>query len=157
VAISTSEIFNTEGIQLPKDAFVVIVKTAWNAAQVDELTKAAVQTLKSKSVDYEVIEVPGAFEIPFAIQNCWNKGKKPHAFIALGCVIRGGTPHFEYVCRAVTDGISQLNLMLPVPTIFGILTVDNIRQANERIGGEHGHKGTEAAVTALKMIEISLQ
>ena len=70
-------------------------------------------------------------------------------------MIRGGTPHFDYVCKAVTEGVVQLNLLLPVPTIFGILTVDNEEQANERIGGAHGHKGEEAAVTAMKMISLS--
>jgi 6,7-dimethyl-8-ribityllumazine synthase len=70
-------------------------------------------------------------------------------------VLRGDTPHFEYICRAVTDGILQLNLSLPIPTIFGVLTVDNEQQALERIGGSHGHKGEEAAITALKMISIS--
>jgi 6,7-dimethyl-8-ribityllumazine synthase len=69
-------------------------------------------------------------------------------------VIRGGTPHFDYVCRAVTDGILQLNLTLPIPVIFGVLTLDNEDQAWERLGGPHGHKGEEAAVTALKMISI---
>jgi 6,7-dimethyl-8-ribityllumazine synthase len=67
-------------------------------------------------------------------------------------VIKGDTPHFDYVCKAVTDGVVQLNLMLPVPTIFGVLTVDNQQQADDRVGGKHGHKGEEAAVTALKMI-----
>ncbi len=78
----------------------------------------------------------------------------PNAFIALGCVLRGDTPHFDYVCKAVTDGVVQLNLILPVPTIFGVLTVDNQQQADERIGGKHGHIGEEAAITALKMISI---
>ena len=73
----------------------------------------------------------------------------------MGCVIRGGTPHFEYVCKAVTEGVMQLNLLLPVPTIFGVLTVDNEDQAKERIGGTHGHKGEEAAVTAIKMISLT--
>ena len=101
------------------------------------------------------ITVPGAFEIPFAIKNYWEnagKKKKPDAFVALASVIRGDTPHFDYVCKAVTDGVVQLNLLLPVPTIFGVLTVDNEEQAKERIGGKHGHKGEEAALTALKMI-----
>jgi 6,7-dimethyl-8-ribityllumazine synthase len=70
-------------------------------------------------------------------------------------VIRGGTPHFDYVCKAVTDGVTQLNLSLPIPTIFGVLTVDNEEQAKERIGGIHGHKGEEAAVTAVKMISMT--
>src|SRR5580658_6149866 len=100
----------------------------------------------------------GAFEIPFGIRAYWDVHKyrddRPQAFIALGCVLRGDTPHFEYVCRAVTDGILQLNMTLPLPTIFGVLTVDNQQQADERIGGKHGHKGEEAAVTALKMIAL---
>ena len=101
--------------------------------------------------------MPGAFEIPFAIHDHWRKSgkkKRPDAFIALGCVIQGDTPHFEYVCSGVTNGISQLNVMLPVPVIFGILTVNDEKQARERIGGAHGHKGEEAAITALKMISL---
>jgi 6,7-dimethyl-8-ribityllumazine synthase len=70
-------------------------------------------------------------------------------------VIKGDTPHFDYVCRAVTDGVLQLNLRLPVPTIFGVLTVDNEQQAIERIGGKHGHKGREAAAATIKMISIA--
>jgi 6,7-dimethyl-8-ribityllumazine synthase len=102
--------------------------------------------------------VPGAFEIPFVIRRFWQthkKKKRPDAFIALGCVIRGETPHFDHICNAVTKGVLALNLELPVPTIFGVLTVNNEEQANERIGGTHGHKGKEAAIAALKMISIS--
>jgi len=73
----------------------------------------------------------------------------------LGCVIRGETPHFDYVCQSVTQGVTLLNTRLPVPVIFGVLTVENMRQAQERLGGMHGHKGEEAAVTALKMIALS--
>ncbi|MEI9958511.1 MAG: 6,7-dimethyl-8-ribityllumazine synthase [Ferruginibacter sp.] len=69
-------------------------------------------------------------------------------------MLRGDTPHFDYVCKAVTDGVVQLNLSLPVPTIFGVLTVDTQEQIDERTGGKHGHKGEEAAVTALKMIAL---
>ncbi len=99
--------------------------------------------------------VPGAFEIPFAIKNYWEscgKKKRPHAFIALACIIRGDTPHFDYICKAVTEGVVALNLSLPVPTIFGVLTVENEQQAEDRLGGKHGHKGKEAAITAVKMI-----
>jgi 6,7-dimethyl-8-ribityllumazine synthase len=101
---------------------------------------------------------PGAVEIPFAIKNYWEstgKKHKPDAFIALGCVIKGDTPHFDYVCKMVADGVLQLNLLLPVPSIFGVLTVNTEEQAMERIGGKHGHKGEEAALTALKMITLS--
>ena len=79
----------------------------------------------------------------------------PEAIIAFGAVIRGGTPHFEYVCKAVTEGITQLNVTLDIPVIFGVLTLDNEQQAWERLGGVHGHKGEEAAITALKMIQLN--
>ncbi|HEX6192661.1 MAG TPA: 6,7-dimethyl-8-ribityllumazine synthase [Chitinophagaceae bacterium] len=148
------------GIQNIKDACIVLVKTEWNAAIVDELEKGCVEELQRQSVKkIIVLTVPGAVEIAFAIKTYWDnanykKSKHPHAFIALGCVIKGDTPHFDYVCRSVTDGVTQLNLSLPVPTIFGVLTVNDDTQARERIGGSHGHKGQEAAVTALKMISL---
>jgi 6,7-dimethyl-8-ribityllumazine synthase len=157
--VSNSKLLENKAGILKKDAFIVLVKTEWNAAITDELEKGCRNELQKQKVKKIItITVPGAFEIPFAIKNYWtNAGKKnkPDAFVALGCVIRGGTPHFEYVCRAVTDGVVQLNLNLPVPTIFGVLTVDNEEQARERIGGKHGHKGEEAAVTAAKMILLN--
>lgn len=144
---------------LKKDACVVLVKTEWNAAIVDQLERGCIAMLEKHKVKKIItVTVPGAIEIPFAIKSFWdnnNKKKKPDAFITLGCVIKGDTPHFDYVCKAVTDGVVQLNLSLPVPTIFGVLTVDNEEQAIERIGGKHGHKGEEAAITALKMIALS--
>jgi 6,7-dimethyl-8-ribityllumazine synthase len=171
--IANSKLLNT-GIPHVKDACIVLVKTEWNMAIVNELEKgcrAMLQKLQVKNVI--TVTVPGCFEIPFAIKRYWEKSGKKNlpaapslklqrskagrqgiadAFIALGCVVRGDTPHFDYVCKAVTDGVLQLNLLLPVPTIFGVLTVDNEQQAQERIGGKHGHKGEEAAITALKMI-----
>jgi 6,7-dimethyl-8-ribityllumazine synthase len=159
MALSTTDITTLSGIQLTKDACIVIVRTEWNAPIIDLLEEGCREILDEQGVCFKVINVPGAFEIPFAIKNYWDNHKykddKPHAFIALGCVLRGDTPHFDYVCKGVTDGIIQLNLSLPVPTIFGILTVDNQLQADERTGGKHGHKGKEAAVTAIKMIALS--
>ncbi|HAZ92878.1 MAG TPA: 6,7-dimethyl-8-ribityllumazine synthase, partial [Chitinophagaceae bacterium] len=132
------------------------VYTAWNQSVVNELLAGAKKILANKKVKYILVEVPGAVEIPFAINSYWNKmSKKPDAFIALGCVIKGDTPHFDYVCTSITNGITQLNITLPVPVIFGVLTVNNLRQAKERIGGKHGHKGEEAAATALKMISLN--
>lgn len=146
------------GILNVQDACIVLVKTEWNAAIADELEKGAITELQKHPIKKIItITVPGAVEIPFAIKSFWentDKKKRPDAFIALGCVVRGDTPHFEYVCKAVTDGVVQLNLSLPVPVIFGVLTVNNDEQAKERIGGKHGHKGEEAAVTALKMISL---
>ncbi len=140
-----------------KNASVIVIRTEWNAGIVDELFAGCKKILIANKIEFRDFLVPGAFEIPFAIKNCWNQtGKrKPAAFIALGCIIKGETPHFEYICRAVTNGIATLNLELPVPVIFGVLTVDNPDQARERIGGIHGHKGEEAADTALKMISFS--
>ena len=156
--VAKSNLLNNGAGILKNDACIVLIKTEWNAAVVDELQRGAEKELKKQGVKkIIVITVPGAVEIPFAIKSYWensNKKKKPDAFIALGCVIKGDTPHFEYVCKIITDGILQLNLSLPVPTIFGVLTVNNDEQARERIGGKHGHKGEEAAVTAIKMITL---
>ena len=146
------------GILKAKDACIVLVKTEWNASIVDELERGCITELQKHNVKKIItITVPGAFEIPFAIKNYWESAKKknkPDAFIALGCVIRGETPHFDYIAKAVTEGIVHLNLMLPVPTIFGVLTVENELQAKERIGGKHGHNGERAAITAIKMISL---
>src|SRR5436190_12084986 len=144
------------GILNVQDACIVLVKTEWNAAIVDELEKGTIAELQKQKVKKILtVTVPGVVEISFAIKAFWKnieKKKRPDAFIALGCVVRGDTPHFDYVCKAVTDGVVQLNLSLPVPTIFGVLTVDDKEQAKERLGGKHGHKGEEAAITAVKMI-----
>ena len=145
-----------KGIPTIKDAFVVIVKTEWNARIVDKLESGCKKILKANGVKIKTIVVPGAFEIPFAINIYAQKSKTPaDAFIALAAVIRGDTPHFDYVCQGITDGVLQLNLSLNVPTIFGVLTVENEHQAKERIGGRHGHKGEDAATTAIKMIAIN--
>lgn len=157
--VTNSTLFHdTESIRQLTDALVVLVKTEWNAAIVDELENGCVKLLHQNGLRTVTLIVPGAVEIPFAIQHYWNSVKKkdrPAGFIALGCIVRGDTPHFEYVCQAVTTGVTGLNLSLPVPTIFGVLTVNTQQQAEERIGGIHGHKGEEAAITVLKMILLS--
>jgi len=159
MAAANENLYNFNTGILPKNACIVIVHTEWNSEIVNKLLEGCIAKLKHFDMNnYKIVSVPGAFEIPFAIKNFWetyqNKFEKPQAFIALGCVLRGDTPHFDYVCKAVTDGVLHLNLILPVPTIFGVLTVDNEEQAKERIGGKHGHKGEEAAITALKMISL---
>ncbi|MFZ1264353.1 MAG: 6,7-dimethyl-8-ribityllumazine synthase [Chitinophagaceae bacterium] len=150
---------NTSTGILKKNACIVLIKTEWNASVVDQLERGCIAILEKQGVQkIIVLTVPGAFEIPFGIINYWEntpKKKRPDAFIALGCVIKGDTPHFDYVCKAVTDGILQLNLRLPVPTLFGVLTVNNEQQAKDRIGGKQGHKGEEVAVAAIKMIAYS--
>lgn len=159
MATVNESLFNFNPGLLSKDACIVIVYTEWNAEIVNKLLEGCTNILRQFGMhNYKTLAVPGAFEIPFAVKNFWetyqNKFEKPQVFIALGCVTRGGTPHFDYVCKAVTDGILHLNFILPVPTIFGILTVDNQQQADERTGGAHGHKGEEAAITALKMMAL---
>lgn len=158
--VSNSKLLDTDAGILKEDACIVMIKTEWNSAIVDELENGCRRKLQELGVQkIGVIAVPGAVEIPFGIKSYWDAKKyqddRPCAFIALGCVVRGDTPHFDYVCKAVTDGVVQLNLSLPVPVIFGVLTVDNEQQARERIGGKHGHKGEEAAITALKMVTLN--
>lgn len=156
--IQNSNLYTLNTGILPKDACVVIVRTEWNAAIIDELQAGCIKVLDQYGVQSKIVTVPGAFEVPFGVLSYWNALQneliKPAAFITLACVIRGDTPHFDYVCKGITDGVVQLNLTLPVPTIFGVLTVENEQQAKERIGGKHGHKGEEAAITALKMISL---
>ncbi len=151
---------NTGILQL-EGASVVIVYTEWNDFVTNELVAGSERTLDAYKVHHRKVKVPGSFELPFACRQIWEQtkgtGAQPSAIIAFGCVIRGETPHFDYVCKAVTDGILQLNLELPVPVIFGVLTVDNEQQATDRLGGAHGHKGEEGALTALKMIHFQRQ
>lgn len=145
-----------KGIPEIKDAFVVIVKTEWNEAVVNKLEVGAKKILKQHQVKNATIVVPGAVEIPFAVKQHYAfSSKMPDAYITLGAVVQGDTPHFDYVCKLVTDGVLQLNLSLDVPVVFGVLTVLNEQQLIDRIGGTHGHKGEEAAITALKMIALN--
>lgn len=146
----------TQGIPQLEDAFVVILKTEWNAVWIDKLVEGCEQVLKDNNVACQTATVPGAVELPFAVK-AWDKKaqRKPDAYIVFGIVIRGGTPHFDYVCKIVSEGVLDLNMTLDAPTIFGVLTVDNEQQVIERVGGKEGHKGEEAAITAIKMIEYN--
>ena len=145
-----------KGIPSLKDAFVLIVKTEWNAPIVNKLEAGVKKIFKQQGIECKTIIVPGAVELPFAIKQHYTYSSTvPDAYITLGTVIRGDTPHFDYVCKTISDGVLQLNLSLDVPVIFGVLTVENEQQAIERIGGKHGHKGEEAALTAIKMIALN--
>ena len=156
--VSNSKLFESiEDIQQLKDVLVVLVKTEWNSEIVDELERGCLKVFGEYGIKTKTLIVPGAIEIPFAIQQYSETHNAISAFIALGCVIRGGTPHFEYVCQSVTLGVTQLNLSLTMPVIFGVLTLDNLEQGKERTGGVHGHKGEEAAVTAIKMMILNKQ
>ena len=145
------------GIPPLEDASVALVHTEWNADVVGLLERGCrEQLLRHGLSKVSSHQVPGSFELPFACRRLYEQTRHTpgqlDALVAIGCVIRGGTPHFEYVCRAVTDGILELNMQLPIPVIFAVLTVDTLQQAMERAGGPQGHKGEEAAITALKMI-----
>ena len=141
---------------LEGDVRVAIIQAEWNGHITDELTRGCVGRLKANGIDDDLIEVfhvPGAVELTFAASQVIESGAFDVA-IVFGCVIRGGTPHFDYVCQSVTQGITHLNAECDIPVIFGVLTVDTEQQALERIGGPHGHKGEEAADAALKMVRF---
>lgn len=140
------------------DEFTIgIVVAEWNDFVTFNLRDGALEVLKKEGVKEENIKVyyvPGAFELSFAtMQLC--KSNRFDAVIAVGCVIRGETPHFEYVCSAVAQGIKDCNVLTEVPAIFCVLTDNNKEQSIARSGGGLGNKGVEAGVTALKMIEFN--
>jgi 6,7-dimethyl-8-ribityllumazine synthase len=131
-----------------------IVASEYNSVIVDRLITGAKQALK----DYDhinIVRVPGSFEIPLAAKRA-ALSKKYDAIVALGCVLRGETPHFEYISRAVSSGLEQVALETGIPIGFGILTVDSVEQAMDR-SGESGNKGFEAAKAALEMINVLRQ
>jgi 6,7-dimethyl-8-ribityllumazine synthase len=133
-----------------------IVVSDWNIDVTGALLIGAVKTLKKYGVSDENIvvkHVPGSFELTLGAQFLAEYDDLD-AVICLGCVIRGETPHFTYICQGVTQGIIQLNLDYNIPFIFGVLTTENHQQALERAGGKHGNKGDEAAVTAIKMAAL---
>jgi 6,7-dimethyl-8-ribityllumazine synthase len=133
-----------------------IVVSEWNPNITNALLQGAYDTLikhGAKAKNIRIEHVPGAFELIFGSQ-CMIE-TDVDAVIALGCVMRGGTPHFEYVCQGTTYGIAKLNADYDIPVIFGVLTTDNLEQAADRAGGIHGNKGTEAAITAIKMVDFS--
>jgi len=135
---------------------VGIVVAEWNYEITSKILEGAVNTLTTNGVKAKNIVVrwvPGSFELVFGARMLAD-GSDLDAVIVLGCVIRGDTPHFEYVCSGVTQGITQLNLTEEIPFIFGLLTNDTMQQSIDRAGGIHGNKGDEAAITAIKMANL---
>lgn len=135
------------------DARVAIVTAEWNTHITSRLRDEAVATLLSHGLTDDRIglfDVPGAVELTYAAARLAGCGYD--AVIVFGCVLRGDTPHFDYVCQSVTQGVTDINLQGKTPVIFGVLTVDTEQQAIDRIGGPAENKGAEAALTALKMI-----
>lgn len=135
---------------------IAIIVADWNSEITNALSSGAISRLIDEGVKSENIvvkSVPGAFELTLASQLMAQKSDID-AVIAIGCVIKGDTPHFEYICQGVTMGITEVNLKFNKPVIFGVLTTNNEQQALDRSGGKHGNKGDEAAVTALKMLSF---
>lgn len=133
-----------------------IVVGRWNSFVVESLVSGAVDTLRRHGISEDqitIVRAPGAFEIPLVCQKVAEK-KQFDAIIALGAVIRGGTPHFEYVAGECTKGLAQVMLQYGIPVSFGVLTVDTIEQAIERAGTKAGNKGAEAATSALEMVSL---
>ena len=134
-----------------------IVVAEWHRNITEKLLRGACDTLERHGVKPENIvvkRVPGSFELTFGAKRL-AESKELDAIIVLGCVVRGDTPHFDYVCSGVTHGITELNLMYDIPFIFGMLTTNTMQQAEDRAGGRLGNKGDEAAVTAIKMVNFS--
>lgn len=135
---------------------VCVVVSQWHKDITDALLEGVFQVFEKadiKQFDMEVINVPGSYELPLGAQWAINH-HKPDAVICLGCIIRGETPHFNYISKAVADGIMRLNLAHNIPVIFGVLTTDTVKQATQRSGGKHGNKGADAATAVLEMIEL---
>jgi len=147
---------STAGNVLAHDFKFAIVAARFNDFIVEPLIRGAVDTLNRQGADdkqIEIVRVPGAFELPLIAKKLAQSGKY-HAIIALGAVIRGGTPHFEYVCNECASGLSRVALDTGVPVAFGVLTTDNVEQATDRAGGKAGNKGADAATVALEMANL---
>jgi len=136
-----------------------IVVSDWNREVTQALLEGAVKTLKKHgATDNNIVKkhVPGSFELTLGAQFLAEYDDLD-AIICLGCIIQGETPHFSYICKSVTYGITKLNLEYNIPFIFGVLTTLNHDQALDRAGGKHGNKGDEAAVTAIKMAALQFE
>jgi len=145
-----------EGDYSAPNASFVLVVSRFNSFIVDSLLSGAIDALARHGVSEKnvtVIKVPGAFELPLVAKRAAESGKYD-AVIALGAVIRGSTPHFEYVAGECVKGLGQVSMSQNLPVVFGVLTVDTIEQAIERAGTKAGNKGAEAAITAIELVSL---
>ncbi|TCT19598.1 6,7-dimethyl-8-ribityllumazine synthase [Thiobaca trueperi] len=146
-------------LRATENARFCLVVSRWNSFVVESLEKGAIDALLrhgANEADLTIVRVPGAFEMPVAIERLAAQGGYD-AIIALGAVIRGGTPHFDYVAGECVKGMAQVSLKYGLPVAFGVLTVDSIEQAIERAGTKAGNKGAEAAMSALEMVDLLRQ
>ncbi len=154
MAGTLSSLSGKSNINLKNKKFAIVV-AAWNEDVTEPLFEGAYTALLelgAKKENIARVNVPGSFELPLAAQREASK-KNIEAVICLGCVIQGDTPHFDYICQAVSYGIMNVGLKYEKPIAFGVLTTLNKKQALERAGGKLGNKGEEAAVTVVKMLE----
>jgi 6,7-dimethyl-8-ribityllumazine synthase len=148
-----------EGQLTVHNARFCVVVSRWNAFVVESLLAGAIDTLKrhgAEEGDITIVRLPGAFEMPLVLEKIAAKGEYD-AIVALGAVIRGGTPHFEYVAGECVKGMAHVTLKHGLPIAFGVLTVDTIEQAIERAGTKAGNKGAEAAASAIEMVNLLRQ
>jgi 6,7-dimethyl-8-ribityllumazine synthase len=148
--------YNSESIPAASDMQIGIVISEWNYKITSALAEGAIDTLLKHKVPKENIivkHVPGSFELTMGAQ-FMAEYTDVEAIICLGCVIQGETPHFNYICQGVTQGINMVATDYSIPVVFGVLTTNTLEQAQDRAGGKHGNKGVEAAVTAIKMIAL---
>jgi 6,7-dimethyl-8-ribityllumazine synthase len=132
-----------------------LVVSRYNRVITDRLAEGAKETFVrhgAREADVDTVRVPGAWEIPAAVRVAAAGGYD--AIVALGCVVRGQTPHFDFICQATTYGLARLVVTEDTPITFGVITADTLEQARERVGGKHGHKGQEAALAALEMCDV---
>ena len=151
-----SKVTEIEGDLIAHDARFVLLASRFNSFVVDKLLAGAKDTLLRHGAaagDLRVVRVPGAFEMPLAARRL-AAGKSCDAIIALGAVIRGGTPHFEYVAGECIKGLSAVSAQFDIPVALGVLTVDTVEQAIERAGMKLGNKGVEAAMSAIEMVNL---
>jgi len=151
-----SGIQEIEGQLTLRGARIALLVSRFNSFVVESLLSGALDTLKrhgAEEHDLTVIRVPGAYEMPIAAKRL-AATQRYEAIIALGAVIRGGTPHFEYVAGECTRGLSSVSMQYDIPIAFGVLTVDSIEQAIERAGTKAGNKGAEAAMSAIEMVNL---
>ena len=136
------------------DVRIAVVAARFNHDITDALLEGALRVLHAHDIaddDLHVMRVPGAFELPLAAKRLAQSGRFD-VVITLGAVVRGGTPHFDYVCTECARGVMQVGIEESLPVIFGVLTTDDMAQALDRVGGAHGHKGEEAALAALETL-----
>ncbi|WP_455198227.1 6,7-dimethyl-8-ribityllumazine synthase [Kaarinaea lacus] len=151
-----STINTIEGGLTVRGARFGIVASRFNSFIVDSLVEGAIDALRRHGADdgnIQLVKVPGAFEMPLVAARMAAR-KEYDAIIALGAVIRGGTPHFEYVAGECTKGLANVSAQHDIPVAFGVLTVDTIEQAIERAGTKAGNKGVEAAMSAIEMVNL---